>query len=380
MDVLFINHSGAASGGAERSLFELVGKLRDRQVRPVVVLPSEGGGLAREFEQAGIPCRAAPLAILRRSGNPLTVGRGLLGLARAAPALRQAVGESGARIIHANSTTAAIYAAAAFRASPLPLVWHCRDLVNLGRMGRWLGRRASVAIAISDKVAAGLSRLIPADRLRVILNGVDPDSLAGGPGRRRTRKQWRVEPTAPVVGMAAHLVPWKNHMLFLEACARLAKVMPEARFVLAGGMPNGPVPGYLETIEACAGRLEIAASTRFLGDWGNMAAFYEAIDVLCHPTELEPFGRVVAEAMMVGRPVVAIRGSGPAEYIEDEVDGFLASPDDADGVARRLRKLLEQPDLAAAAGHAARVKAHDLLSIDRVAEEVCQLYGEILSL
>ncbi len=103
-----------------------------------------------------------------------------------------------------------------------------------------------------------------------------------------------------------------------------------------------------------------------------------ALDVLVHcPTAPEPFGRAVAEAMAVGRPVVAARAGGVAEIVEHENTGLLVAPGDVPGFAAATLRLLGDPALRARFGRAGRARAEALFGIDAHADAVLRAYRSV---
>ena len=88
----------------------------------------------------------------------------------------------------------------------------------------------------------------------------------------------------------------------------------------------------------------------------------------------EPFGRVILEGMLMGKPVVATAAGGVMELIEDERTGFLVPPGDADALAQCLHRLLAAPDLARAVGTRARVWARQQFSLSRQVAEMSDIY------
>jgi glycosyltransferase involved in cell wall biosynthesis len=90
------------------------------------------------------------------------------------------------------------------------------------------------------------------------------------------------------------------------------------------------------------------------------------------PSWNEAFGLVYTEAMAQGTPVIACRGEGPQDFIEDEVSGYLVPARDADALAGVIARALDDPGGAAAVGEAGRSVARELtwernaLAVDRV--------------
>lgn len=97
---------------------------------------------------------------------------------------------------------------------------------------------------------------------------------------------------------------------------------------------------------------------KFLGPIGDVASAYRSMDALLIPSTRESFGRVAAEGMASGLPVVATRVAGLSEVIWDGNSGLLFDPNDPDQAADHLRRLLHgrefRADLSRAAAQAAR--------------------------
>src|SRR5207249_12019426 len=111
----------------------------------------------------------------------------------------------------------------------------------------------------------------------------------------------------------ARRAPWEGH----EASRRMARQGhdsgPDAHFVMAGGPIYGTAghAGYEASLRRRVSDLGLGPRVSFLGARDDVPDVLAALDVLVHcPTAPEPFGRVLAEAMAVARPVVAADGGG----------------------------------------------------------------------
>lgn len=379
--VLYISHV-AEIGGAEVALLDLVRLVDRSRVTPLVAWPG-AGSLGAALGQLGVSARVIPPFRLKRSISPIRVAAAAAGVMRAAGAIAEIVRAESVSLIHANGSSACVGAALAACWTGVPLVWHCRDLRRPVGVLRWAARRAASIIAISDCVAARLRDAGLGAKVRVIPNGVDvgvyAPSANDAPERARVRTEWRVAPGQTLVGVVAHLVPWKRHDLFIEAAALAAREDSRLSFVVVGDDIMGDHPGYRARLLASVERLGLRSRLVFVGQRRDMSAVYAALDMLVHPPEAEPFGRALAEAMACGKPVIAIDEAGPGEIVESGASGLLVEAGDASALATAMRSIARDPALAARLGQGARARIVDRFNATRVARAVEALYAEVLS-
>jgi len=105
----------------------------------------------------------------------------------------------------------------------------------------------------------------------------------------------------------------------------------------------------------------------FFQDWiDNPEEFYNAIDVFCLASRIEPFGLVVLEAMSRGLPVIASACEGPSDIIEHNVCGLLFTPEDADSLAHLIGSIYQKPALCTYLGESARLHIAEKYSPEAV--------------
>jgi glycosyltransferase involved in cell wall biosynthesis len=104
-----------------------------------------------------------------------------------------------------------------------------------------------------------------------------------------------------------------------------------------------------------------------------------ALDLLLLPSWREAFGRVAAEAMAVGVPVLATDVGGPAEIVRDGVDGLLLPPRAPGAWAAAAAELLDDPQRRAAMGRAGAQRAREQFGLQRHVRRVRLAYVEALA-
>jgi glycosyltransferase involved in cell wall biosynthesis len=233
-----------------------------------------------------------------------------------------------------------------------------------------LFRLADVSIVPSSG-GVGLMRSlgIPGDRIALTPYVVDNDRWQRAAARvdpTEVRARWDIPAGAPVVVFSAKLQPWKRPLDVLHAFARAGV---SSSYLLFAG--EGPLRGEIEKeIE----RLGASGRVKLLG-FVNQSALpevYRAADVLVLPSQYEPFGVVVNEAMLCGCvPVVSNRVGARFDLIEEGRTGFVYPVGDVEKLAELLRGLLGDPERRSRMSEAAREKIavwSPELNVDRLVE------------
>ena len=356
MRILWINTVGAM-GGAERSLTELLPPLAAQGHDMAVACPH--GTLAASAAAAGADVFPIPSVRLRRPSLRHTGWRtGWLSLPVARRKLAGIIRSHRPDILHANSL-AAMLALPSRRGAPA--IWHVRDLRLPPAAARLAARRADAIIAISTAVETRLSELLPTSehaKIKLIPNGIALPDSATLPQREEARQRLGLPLGTPIIGMLAHFIPWKRHDRLIAAAALLAESYPQLHVVLAGGDPCGEHAAYVRHLREQIATTGLEKQVSLPGEMDQPLHFLGALDLLVHPAEDEPFGRVVCEAMAVGTPVVAVNRGGPATILEHEVTGWLVDRGTPDELAGAVKRLLDDDALRSrlAARAAARVR------------------------
>ena len=376
MRVLFIDTVGEI-GGAQRSLAELAGALSARGVLCQAAVPA--GPLSEALLAVGVTVRRIPAVRLYRGWRWRKV-TGLMHLAVGVPMLARVSRAARPDVLHANGLTAALLANAVWQKRPV--IWHVRDLNMPFGAVRRVGRRVACAVAISESVEERVCEMMPAfcrGRVRLVRNGIDTRHFQPG-DRAAARRALGLPADAPLVGMVAHLSPWKRHDQFLSIAAHIRETRPGVRFVLAARDLFGEHQPLRARLEAQIASLGLAEALTWLpDDFGDPATLYHALDVLVHPTADEPFGRVLCEAMASERPVVAANAAGPGSNVPTDVAGFLVTPGRIDLFAQQTLRLLDNPEQARRMGQAGRRHVVAKFDIARTAAEMQALYADVLA-
>jgi glycosyltransferase involved in cell wall biosynthesis len=193
---------------------------------------------------------------------------------------------------------------------------------------------------------------IPQERIFLTHYTVDNDyfaRMAKEVDRASVRERWNIPEEAAVVLFVAKLQRWKRPQDLLRAFAQAG--VDGAYLVFAG---EGPLR---KELEAEAQGLGVAERVRFLGfvNQSRMPEVYVASDLLVLPSEHEPFGLVVNEAMVCRVPAVVSDQVGARfDLIREGETGFVYPCGDVETLAGILRKLLPDRERLKQMGGAAR--------------------------
>jgi glycosyltransferase involved in cell wall biosynthesis len=218
------------------------------------------------------------------------------------------------------------------------------------RAARWSHRLIAVSADMADRArAAGLA---PRDRIAVVYSALDTEPFRAAAGRRdAVRQAWGAGPEDFVFLKVARLFPLKGHEFVLPAFAEVVRRHPRALLVLAGdgvlrpvleamaarlgvsaglqaGLPTGLQAGLPTGLQAglpTGRQAGVAARVRFLGLLApeEMPGALWAADAVVHAGLREGLARVLPQAGLCERPVVAYDIGGAREVVRDGENGFL---------------------------------------------------------
>lgn len=180
----------------------------------------------------------------------------------------------------------------------------------------------------------------------LVRNGVDLGRFKPSPDGREARLRDRLGLGAgPVVLAIGGVERRKNTVRILEAFRQVARMIPGAQLVIAGGVSlldhSETHAEFSETLAASKLTREQVILAGPIAD-ADMPALYRAADVLAFPSLMEGFGLVVLEAMASGVPAVVSRIAPFTEYLGDD-DVAWCDPLNPGSIANAVMTALTEP-------------------------------------
>jgi glycosyltransferase involved in cell wall biosynthesis len=241
---------------------------------------------------------------------------------------------------------------------------------------RWLLRHgAAHLITVSSTLQRDLAERLrmSSAHISVIAGAVDSQRFHPALSGAHIRRDLRMSPTTPLVGIVARLAPSRGHLTLVEGFAQVHTIIPAARLLIIG---KGEFRPHIER-RVC--ELGLADAVIFGGyredDLPEVLAAMD-IFVLLAPGS-EGSCRAVLEAMAVGKAVVATRVGALQDIVLDGETGILIAPHAQTALAHAISRLLRAPEQARQMGLRGRQRIEHGFSRPRQVEEVLQLYHQL---
>jgi glycosyltransferase involved in cell wall biosynthesis len=227
--------------------------------------------------------------------------------------------------------------------------WH--RLANIVKIYfRWLSLFANYFIGVSEAVKQMLMELgIEARKITVVPNGFDTKEIrekAGVP--LPTGLEQLICGHHPVFISVSRIAPMKGQDVLIKAIARIRHIYPSVVCLMVGcrGADNGTedTNRFFDDLKSEIQRLELQECIHFLGEVDYVPELLHRGDVYVHPSLTESFSRVVAEALICGKPVVSSDAGGIPETVGHH-GALLVPAGDAEALSQALIRVLNEEPL-----------------------------------
>ena len=298
--------------------------------------------------------------------------------------LNEFAAREGAAILHAHQYTPffqSMLSRGLMGTRPVLFTEHGRhypDLPSRKRsiVNRLLLRRNDRLVGVGGAVRRALieNEGLPSERVEVVYNGVDLNSLASPSenARQRIRSEFGFGESDFVVVQVARLHELKDHQTALLAIEEARKTVTNIRLLIVGDGDKR------NAIEKEISERNLGANAALAGTRSDVADLLAASDAFLMSSISEGIPLTIIEAMAAGLPVVSTAVGGIPEMIDHGKSGFLAEPKDHSALARALSRLQQQPALCRAVADAGRDVANRQFSQCGMLNGYGRIYEEML--
>lgn len=356
-------------GGAEVLVADMIRSLSD-QFRCVVACLDGVGEIGESLRADGVP-----LTVLdRQPGIDWKCSR----------RLRHWSGKQEVSLWHVHQCTPmfqAMLARLPFGNTPLLLTEHGRHHPDLPSRKRSIchklllrKRDRLVAVGAATRDALIRSEGLPPQRVEVVYNGVDLTPFRDQNFARRTsvREELGLAADDHVAILVARLDKIKDHPTAIRTLHRVRESLSAAKLVIVG---DGPERGGIESL---IDELGLSESVKLLGTRRDVPRLLQAADTFVMTSLSEGIPLTIIEAMAAGLPIVSTNVGCIPEMITDNETGLLHACGDIVGLADSILRLARDERLRTTMTAAARQRAFEMFSREKMLARYADIYREMI--
>jgi len=214
--------------------------------------------------------------------------------------------------------------------------------------------------------------IAPENKFSVVHSGINLDEFSNtSVDPASMKRRLGVPEDNLIVGTVGRLTSIKGHRYLIEAARKILDVRPDIIFVFLG---DGEL---LDELKNMATRSDIEENIMFLGWRSDVAEVMSTFDIFALPSLNEGMGRVLVEAMALGRPIVASNIGGIPDLVVDGENGYLVPVGDVESLAARIRKLLDDPEKREEMGECGKKIAIDY-SANAMVQKIDRVYRKLV--
>lgn len=375
MRVLYISHDANLSG-APKSLLEFVTRIREKGVRPIVLVPGNGA-LKRALHKEEIDTRIIrykPCVYLGTCRREDSMEYCLINRAAVGKIIRL-IREEEIDIVHSNSLAVRVGAWAAYLAR-VPHVWHFREYLEedygyqrlFPAWEKFLARRSVCRIAISRGIQEKYQEKYGVNAL-LLYNGVDSRRYYRPVQREQTgQKSQRLL-------LAGTICEGKGQW----DAVRAVELLRQRGLLVSLDLVGDGMPACVSRLKRYVREKGLEPLISFIPYTAELGRFRRESMAVLVCSRLEAFGRVTAEAMLAGKIVIGSDSGGTRELIgEHEERGYLYSWGRPGELADRIQYVMKHREETEEKERRAQEFIRKLTDVEAYAGKMAGLYRRIL--
>jgi len=196
------------------------------------------------------------------------------------------------------------------------------------------------------------------------------------------RSEFGIKNSERLVCNVGRIVRWKGQHVFLKAFADIIKTEPRAKAIIVGSTDKtADERNYFAELKNMVRKSGLVNHVIFTGFRSDIPRIMASSDIIVHSsTNPEPFGRVIVEGMLAGKPVVATAAGGVLDIIDDGVTGLLVPVKNSAAMATVLLDLLKNPQFEKRISDKAKEAAVKRFNVSQHIEAIQKIYHEIVGI
>ncbi len=335
-------------GGGEFGLFHLLKNLDRSRFTPVLML-NKRGPLAEFMERIGVEVVLVPFEVvmLKRILSPKTLGKNVA----AAKAIKQYIAKNDIGAVVCSDILSMFLLSPSLLSRSIKVIYNVIFyyeplrvlLLNIFSF-LFIDHIIVLSNAMNDDLTQrtiGISA-----KIKTVYWGVDRERFfpRSNDERVRLREKFQFPSDKKVIGFIGRYEVWKGHLTFIDAAEELLRERKDLLFLIVGGaMTESVIPQVKKYHDDVMHRIESSPFPNHFLVWNHrddIPDVMAAIDLFVCPSEREPYGLVVLEALATGIPVVATNTVGALEVLKDVPEVYAAEQEHATMLSHQIKTAL----------------------------------------
>ena len=363
---------GDSVGGSHHSIIELHRELRKNDISSFIVIHQKGP-LSLFLDDIGVVYEYLP--VQRLAGEKPNVLLILYSVLTNLNKIYKYIRQNKISIVHGNDLRINLTWSLPTKLSRASYVWHQRTTMSTSVLWKFTNVLANHFITISNYVHQSLPKNIGKSKKTLVLNPFNIDIFFEQEvSRRHLNNLYDLPKNAILLGYIGRLVEWKN-IDFLICCFAeyVKRVGLNAHLIIVGTGSSE----YVDTLKQLVYELRINNMVTFAGFSSKPSQAISAFDLMIAPSDKEPFGRTIVEAMIQKTPVIAANGGGHLEIIKHRDTGWLYHHNDIEDFIAQLKEIVNEHEIVESTVQKAYEYASSKYSSTKHVENMINIYNKL---
>jgi glycosyltransferase involved in cell wall biosynthesis len=364
---------GDSVGGSHQSIIELHKNLTKRNILSSIVVHKKGP-LSLMLDDSEIKYIYLPIdTFAGESPNLFSIAYSIV---KNFITIGRFIKNNNVSIVHGNDLRINLTWSLPTKFSKATYVWHQRSLMSSSKLWRISVVMADHFVAISKFVYNSLPKNIPRSKKTLILNPFNIKRQY----ERTSSREWlndlyNIPKEDILIGYIGRIVYWKNVDFLVECFAKYIQKDSAALHLIIVGSGDYE---YIEKIKQILEKLGIKNVVTFAGFNSFPDRVISGFDLMIAPSNQEPFGRTLVEAMLQRTPVLACKGAGHSEIIDDGKTGSVYAHNNIDDFVKKFAININDEVYKSKIVKNAYIMATSKYSSDRHTEGIIKIYNQLL--
>ena len=256
----------------------------------------------------------------------------------------------------------------------IPALQHSRIETTLNSfeikaVNLWLKKMICVSEGVKNSfIRQGVDK----SKCVIVYNGIAIETVPKA-SRQDIRKTWGISDKDILIGTVGSLIKRKRIMDLIEATAIVAKRSEHPIKCMIIG--KGPEK---ENLMTKVKERNLDSRIIFTDFQSDAISHINALDIFAMPSENEGLPRVILEAMLLGKPVIASDITGPSELVIDGETGFLVPAGQTERFADAMLRLIKNAEMRKQMGEKAKERIIRNFPIEKYVNDVENVFAEVL--